>query len=89
MVADASDILRKNGTVRLNGKVNGIHRHTNGHRQNGHTKKVTGFSLLSFTLSVLSGDRYVITDRPILPSLIGGDDVGRLKDNNKYTLSHS
>ena len=70
MVADASDVLRKNGTVRLNGKVNGIHRHTNGHRQNGHTKKVVGVFFLSLSLCILSGERYVMTDRPILPSFM-------------------
>ena len=41
MVADAGDCLPKNGTVRLNGKVNGIHKHTNGHKTNGKAKKVT------------------------------------------------
>lgn len=40
MVADASgDCLTKNGTIRVNGKVNGLHKHTNGHHTNGKTKQ--------------------------------------------------
>ena len=70
MVADASDGLSKNGTVRLNGKVNGIHKHTNGHKPNGKSKKVINWLFLynNNCSSLFSGDHVIMSspDQPML-----------------------